>query len=334
MPSKLDPYKAIIEARLAEYPKLTATRLVKEVREAGYPGSYSQVKRYVPRVRPLPPEERLQQPDVYFEPLARRGGRPDIEQTEATSLGKNPVLGAVSLAVREKEAFRRAAPGVYTREVTGCPFGVNQRNRLAFVPSEIATLGELLKSVAELADDVLPGIGRFNGSDFLSGRCPSGWVALQPVFKGVAGQEAIDGQAIATDTVQVVSDAADGIEGRELPYFLQRVQQEFRADRLDRSVPMGGTQDPDAAGVFRVVGDDEVGNGGAAHALLPLGAHEDVAGSLGLGYLNGADGDRSRRAGPRREGAGGGLFGEVIEECGCGQLGAPRTVAESRSRSS
>ena len=60
VPSKLDPYKAIIEARLAEYPKLTATRLFKEVRDAGYPGSYSQVKRYVRRVRPRPPEEAVQ----------------------------------------------------------------------------------------------------------------------------------------------------------------------------------------------------------------------------------------------------------------------------------
>ena len=60
VPSKLDPYKAIIEARLAEYPKLTATRLFKEVRDAGYPGSYSQVKRYVRRVRPRPPEEPVQ----------------------------------------------------------------------------------------------------------------------------------------------------------------------------------------------------------------------------------------------------------------------------------
>lgn len=60
MPSKLDPYKAIIEARLAEYPKLTATRLFKEVRDAGYPGSYSQVKRCVRRVRRRPPEEPVQ----------------------------------------------------------------------------------------------------------------------------------------------------------------------------------------------------------------------------------------------------------------------------------
>ena len=57
MRSKLDPYKAIIEARLAKYPKLTATRLLKEVRDAGYPGSYSQVKRHVRRVRPRPPAE-------------------------------------------------------------------------------------------------------------------------------------------------------------------------------------------------------------------------------------------------------------------------------------
>ena len=249
-------------------------------------------------------------------------------------MSQNPVACPLRLAVREQEPFRRAALGVDPREVTASPFGVNQRNRLAFVPGEIATLGELLKHVAELADDVLPGIGRSDGSNFLGSRRPSGRVAFEPVFKGVAGQEAIDGQAIATDTGQVVSDAADGIKGRELRYFLQRVQQEFRADRLDRSVPMGGTQDADAAGVFRVVGNQQVGRGGAAHALLPSGAHEGVAGSLGLRYLDCADGDRSDRAGPRGEGAGGGLFGETIEKGGSGQLGAPRTVAESRNPSS
>ena len=49
--SKLDPYKAIIDARLAEYPKLTATRLYREVRKAGYGGGYGQVKRYVCQAR-------------------------------------------------------------------------------------------------------------------------------------------------------------------------------------------------------------------------------------------------------------------------------------------
>ena len=50
--SKLDPYKGIIDARLAAYPKLSAVRLFNEVRAAGYPGSYGQVKRYVLGVRP------------------------------------------------------------------------------------------------------------------------------------------------------------------------------------------------------------------------------------------------------------------------------------------
>jgi len=56
-PSKLDPYKEIIDTRLAEYPELSAVRLFEEVRAAGYPGGYGQVKRYVREVRPRPPEE-------------------------------------------------------------------------------------------------------------------------------------------------------------------------------------------------------------------------------------------------------------------------------------
>ncbi len=37
-PSKLDPYKAVIDDRLATYPKLSATRLYREVRESGHQG--------------------------------------------------------------------------------------------------------------------------------------------------------------------------------------------------------------------------------------------------------------------------------------------------------
>jgi transposase len=44
---KIDPYREMIQARLAEYPKLSATRLFEEVRAAGYAGGYSQVKEYV-----------------------------------------------------------------------------------------------------------------------------------------------------------------------------------------------------------------------------------------------------------------------------------------------
>ncbi len=55
--SKPDPHKGIIDARLADYPKLSAARLFNEVRAAGYPGGYGQVKRYVRTVRPREPVE-------------------------------------------------------------------------------------------------------------------------------------------------------------------------------------------------------------------------------------------------------------------------------------
>ena len=56
--------------------------------------------------------------------------------------------------------------------------------------------------------------------------------------------------------------------------------------------------------MLRVVGDQEVGDGRAAHALPPSGAHEAVAGPLGLSYFDWADGDASRGSGSRGEGAG------------------------------
>lgn len=46
-PTLLDPYKETIDARLSDYPQLSAVRLFREILEAGYPGAYGQVKRYV-----------------------------------------------------------------------------------------------------------------------------------------------------------------------------------------------------------------------------------------------------------------------------------------------
>ena len=48
-PQKLGPYKAIINARLEAYPKLTARRLFEEVRAAGYEGGYSRLSECGPR---------------------------------------------------------------------------------------------------------------------------------------------------------------------------------------------------------------------------------------------------------------------------------------------
>jgi transposase len=60
---KIDDYRSIIDTRLAQHPKLTATRLFDEIRAAGYAGGYTQVKDYVREVRPRPAPE----PVVRFE---------------------------------------------------------------------------------------------------------------------------------------------------------------------------------------------------------------------------------------------------------------------------
>jgi transposase len=63
VPRKIDRYREMIQARLAEYPKLGATRLFDEIRAAGYSGGYTQLKEYVREVRPRPPAD----PVVRFE---------------------------------------------------------------------------------------------------------------------------------------------------------------------------------------------------------------------------------------------------------------------------
>jgi transposase len=60
---KIDRYREIIQARLGEYPRLSATRLFDEIRAGGYAGGYTQVKEYVREVRPIPPPD----PVVRFE---------------------------------------------------------------------------------------------------------------------------------------------------------------------------------------------------------------------------------------------------------------------------
>jgi transposase len=72
--TKLDPYKPIIDERLATYPELSAMRLYDEVRAAGYPGSLTQLKGYVRQVRPSPPVA----PVVRFETPPGRQARVDF----------------------------------------------------------------------------------------------------------------------------------------------------------------------------------------------------------------------------------------------------------------
>ena len=51
-PSKLAPYLDYLRARIAAFPELSAVRLNREIREQGYTGAYTAVKRFVAAIRP------------------------------------------------------------------------------------------------------------------------------------------------------------------------------------------------------------------------------------------------------------------------------------------
>ncbi|GIK54330.1 MAG: IS21 family transposase [Planctomycetota bacterium] len=73
---KLDSFRGIIEARLNEFPRLTATRLFDEIHAAGYAGGYTQLKEYVRQVRPTPPAD----PIVRFETPPGHQGQVDFAE--------------------------------------------------------------------------------------------------------------------------------------------------------------------------------------------------------------------------------------------------------------
>ena len=76
MPRKIDRFSGIISARLAEYPRLTATRLFEEIRAAGYEGGYTQVKEFVRQARP----GAVPEPVVRFETPAGRQAQVDFAE--------------------------------------------------------------------------------------------------------------------------------------------------------------------------------------------------------------------------------------------------------------
>jgi transposase len=68
-PSKLAPYLDYLRERIAAFPDLTAVRLTREIRERGYTGAYTAVKRFVAAIRPehqpKPFEVRFETPPGY-----------------------------------------------------------------------------------------------------------------------------------------------------------------------------------------------------------------------------------------------------------------------------
>ena len=127
MPHKLAPYTGIVEARLEEYPGLSAQRLFDEVRAAGYPGGYSRVRDYVRAVRPREPTESV----VRFETPAGRQGQvdfapfnPALGPPARPGGGAEPLPAAVAVFLPpadEGRVDRRA--GARVRAVRRCPEG-------------------------------------------------------------------------------------------------------------------------------------------------------------------------------------------------------------------
>lgn len=74
VPTKLDAYKPIIEARLTAFPELSAVRLLAEIQAAGYTGGYSRLTTWVRQVRPTPPPD----PALRFETPAGKQAQVDF----------------------------------------------------------------------------------------------------------------------------------------------------------------------------------------------------------------------------------------------------------------
>jgi transposase len=51
-PCKIAPYMEFLRERVTAFPELTASRLTREIREMGYAGAYTAVKRYLAAIRP------------------------------------------------------------------------------------------------------------------------------------------------------------------------------------------------------------------------------------------------------------------------------------------
>jgi transposase len=63
-PNKLAPYLDYLRERIATFPDLTAVRLTREIKERGYSGAYTAVKRFVSVIRP---QDQLKPFEVRFE---------------------------------------------------------------------------------------------------------------------------------------------------------------------------------------------------------------------------------------------------------------------------
>lgn len=74
-PSKIAPYMEFLRERVTDFPDLTASRLTREIREMGYTGAYTAVKRYLAAIRP---DHDARPYEVRFETAAGVQGQVDF----------------------------------------------------------------------------------------------------------------------------------------------------------------------------------------------------------------------------------------------------------------
>jgi len=131
--SKLDPYKAHINKRLNEYPKITAKRLLREIREEGYEGGYTILKDYLIQIRPI------EQPLAVYRYETKPGHQAQVdwgECGEAFLDGKNRKLHCFSMVMgysRMRYAEYTLSEDVYT--LIRCH--INAFNYFGGIPEEI-----------------------------------------------------------------------------------------------------------------------------------------------------------------------------------------------------
>jgi transposase len=107
VPTKLDPYKAIIETRLAAYPELSSVRLLEEIRAAGYSGGYTQLKAFVHRVLEHYSHIRIDAKRQALDALdaARRNSAPHRGEDGSKHNGEAPDEGDIDALVEVPDEF-------------------------------------------------------------------------------------------------------------------------------------------------------------------------------------------------------------------------------------
>ena len=93
---RLEPFEAYLRQRVAAYPGLTGSRLLREIRERGYNGGYTAVTDFLREVRPAPSpsfEIRFETPPGQVIDSTMPSASTMIKRTRKDSIGKLLVVG-------------------------------------------------------------------------------------------------------------------------------------------------------------------------------------------------------------------------------------------------